>query len=352
MPLSKQDTLHAKGVAIIAMIMLHLFCRLGDIPYTPLIWMGDTPLIYYLGLFGDICVPIYCFCAGYTHYLLQNQDRNGFIRQIPLRILRFLANYWIIVVLFSLVGLLFDPSGSIPGSFKTFIGNMLVVGMSYNGAWWFVTTYLFLLILSPLAGRITQKIPAVLLCILSGSFYFAAYIFRFQWIIQLDNPILNWCWQQFILFGTSQFSYMLGMITFKCRIPEILRNFFSKPRHQLFRYIIIVTLPVLLFVVHCVEQSLILAPITAMAVLVSLFLTNLPAWADRTLAFLGKHSTNIWFTHMFFYLTLFPGLVFSVKYPILIFLLMFTICISVSCIIDAIYRPIRLKIDNLFIKTL
>ena len=33
MPLSKQDTLNAKGIAIIGMVMLHLFCRLGNLPY-------------------------------------------------------------------------------------------------------------------------------------------------------------------------------------------------------------------------------------------------------------------------------------------------------------------------------
>ena len=68
--LTKEDTLHAKGVAIIAMLMLHLFCRQGELPYTPLVWIGNTPLIYYLGLFGDICVPVYCFCAGYAHFLM------------------------------------------------------------------------------------------------------------------------------------------------------------------------------------------------------------------------------------------------------------------------------------------
>jgi hypothetical protein len=36
MELTKQDSLKAKGVAIIGMIMLHLFCRLGELPYDPL----------------------------------------------------------------------------------------------------------------------------------------------------------------------------------------------------------------------------------------------------------------------------------------------------------------------------
>ena len=203
MPLTKDDTLHAKGIAIIAMLMLHLFCRLGDLPYTPLVWIGQTPLIYYLGLFGDICVPIYCFCAGYTHYLLQSKDQKKYIKQIPNKILRFLINYWIIVVLFALVGLLFDSTGKIPGSLGTFVGNILVVGMSYNGAWWFVATYLFLLILSPLESFLTKKVPAFLLLFCSGAFYLATYMFRYNFILEIHNPALNWIWQQIILFGMS-----------------------------------------------------------------------------------------------------------------------------------------------------
>ena len=58
MELTKIDTQKAQGVAALGMVMLHLFCRLEDLPYTPLIWFGDVPLIYYLGLFGDCCVPI------------------------------------------------------------------------------------------------------------------------------------------------------------------------------------------------------------------------------------------------------------------------------------------------------
>ena len=53
MELTKQDTQKAKGVAIIGMVMLHLFCRLDDLPYVPWIWIRGTPFVYYLGLFGD-----------------------------------------------------------------------------------------------------------------------------------------------------------------------------------------------------------------------------------------------------------------------------------------------------------
>lgn len=347
MILTKEDTLHAKGIAIIAMLMLHLFCRLGELPYMPLIWIGGTPLIYYLGLFGDICVPIYCFCAGYTHYLLQNKDQEKYVQQIPNKILRFLVNYWIIVVLFALVGLLFDSTGKIPGSFGTFIGNILVVGMSYNGAWWFVATYLFLLTLSPLEIFLTKKIPAFLLLLCSGAFYLSAYMFRYNFILEIHNPVLNWAWHQIILFGMSQLPYFMGMLAFKMEIPQKAREYLAVQEKSAFKRMLIIGLPLMAFLGHCIVQSMVVAPFTAMAVLISLFLIKLPAWLDHFLSFLGKHSTNIWFTHMFFYLTLFKGFVFHAKYPILIIVFMFTICILISMLINAIYQPIKKRIDLL-----
>ena len=164
MPLTKEDTLHFKGAAILGMVLLHLFCRLGELPYTPIIWIGEVPLIYYVGLFGDICVPIYCFCSGYAHYLIRTKQKDDYHKRIPGKVIRFLLNYWIVVILFAGVGLIFDRTGKIPGSIGEFIGNMLLVGMSYNGAWWFVTTYLFLLLLSPVFCKITEKIRGGCCC--------------------------------------------------------------------------------------------------------------------------------------------------------------------------------------------
>ena len=53
MEFTKEESQQIKGIAIIGMVMLHLFCRRVDLPYTPLIWIGSTPLIYYLCLLGD-----------------------------------------------------------------------------------------------------------------------------------------------------------------------------------------------------------------------------------------------------------------------------------------------------------
>lgn len=338
MELTKQDTQKAKGVAIIGMVMLHLFCRLDDLPYVPWIWIRGTPFVYYLGLFGDICVPIYCFCSGYAHYLLKEKHGKNYSKSILIKLFRFLINYWIVVVLFSAVGLFFENGSVIPGSFSEFLGNIFLYRISYNGAWWFVVTYIFLSVLSPLLIQITNFLHPILLVALSGMVYFVAYLFRFEFILTLKNEAISWFWQQLILIGTSQFGYMVGMV---CRkeawITKLRRVFSGKTLSRICfgrgKQVVLCLLPVLTFIGHCIVQSMIVAPITAASVLICLFVVSLPNWLNRFFLFMGKHSTNIWLTHMFFYLILFEDLVFAVKYPVLILLLTMVFCLAVSAVI-------------------
>lgn len=64
--LTKQDAKMSQGLAILAMLLLHLFCRHDLTVYNTRLLVRNVPLLYYIGLFGDICVPIYCFSSGYA----------------------------------------------------------------------------------------------------------------------------------------------------------------------------------------------------------------------------------------------------------------------------------------------
>ena len=182
-----------------------------------------------------------------------------------------------------------------------------------------------------------------MLLLLSGGVYFAAYLLRFNFRITFQHFAGNWIWNQLILLGTSQFPYILGMLAYQYRIPETVRSFFAN-RSSIIRSCAIFGLPLAAFVGHGIIQSLFVAPFTAMAVMLSLTIAVLPGWFNAVLSYLGKHSTNIWLTHMFFYLTLFPGLVFRARYPVLIVLVMFALCIGVSYVVDIVYKPICRKI--------
>ena len=344
MELTKRDTQMAKGMAVLGMVMLHLFCRQSNLPYTPLIWCGELPLIYFLGLFGDLCVPVFCFCSGYAHYLMADAQKDAYPRRIPGKILRFLSNYWIVVVLFALVALLFGTSKQIPGSLGDFAANMLLVSNSYNGAWWFVTTYLILLVLSPVLAAMTRRHNGLL--VMAGSFvlYFIAYIFRFKYALELPHPVLRWLWNQLVLLGTSQLAYLAGMTCRKYGVIGTLREYVRI--RAVLRRSVVFLLPMAAFAGHCVVQSVFVAPFTAAAALVGLFLAKLPRWAEQAFLVLGKHSTNIWLVHMFFYAEPFRDLVFCAEYPLLILGLMLLLCFPTAMVLDFVYRPVSALLER------
>lgn len=346
MELTKNDTQKCKGIAIIGMVMLHMFCRLDNLPYSPLIWIGNTPLIYYLGLLGDVCVPIFCFCSGYAHYLLYDQFGKKYKNRIPNKLLRFLCNYWIVVILFSLLGLICGKSAVIPGSLSEFLGNIFLYKMSYNGAWWFILTYIFLLLLSPALAKLVKKTKGYLSLVIiavSGIIYFIAYIIRFDIVpIQLENPVLDWLLTQMVLLGTSQLTYMIGMVCRKYSLVTKLRKAVDKTYIR----VLVSVISLCILLLHCVIPSAFLAPFTALATLCILIVTRFPKVIETSVCFLGKHSTNIWLIHMFFYMGLFDGLVFIAKYPPFIAIFMFLICIAVSLFINVLYHPICHLITN------
>ena len=337
MELTKRDNQMAQGVAILAMLMLHLFCRKEDLPYEPLLWIGDVPLVYYLGLFGDLCVPTYCFCSGYAQSVLSEKEQELYKKKRLGRLLKFLLNFWIVLVLFAIVGLFFDKSGSIPGSLTEFLGNALLYGLSYNGAWWFVLTYVWLVLLSSALIRITEKLHPVLLFLASGVVYFVAYVFRFAVVLEFDSVVADWLWQQAILLGTSQFSFVLGLLCYRHRIISKIRARWPKGNCGV---VLCVILPVAMFALHCVEESLIIAPITGLTTLFCFHLFPKPEWMCKLFTWVGKHSTNIWLVHMFFYLKLFTGLAYMGKYTIFVFLLLFGTSLVASYVVAAIYRPV------------
>lgn len=170
----------------------------------------------------------------------------------------------------------------------------------------------------------------------SGIIYFVLYLLQYAYAIDISNHVLSWIYTQALLLGTSQFSFMVGMFFQKYHIVSKLRSVSVSPA---LRNTCCILIPIVMFLLHAVEKSLIIAPITGLSTIVCFHTIEKPNWLCKTTLFLGKHSTNIWLVHMFFYLVLFKDFVFIAKYPLLILLLMPVICIAVSYGINLIYQP-------------
>lgn len=335
MELTKQDIKETKGIAILSMLLLHLFCRKGtDVYGTPLIWLSeDTPLIYYLGFLSEICVPMYCMCSGYAHYRL-GESGGLTVKRNCRRGLKFLLNYWIILLIFSLVGILVQ-STTIPVSIERFLGNFFLYRVSYNGAWWFVPTYIILLCLSYGVYKLVCSLHGVIILGVGSMelLFFALFKTRVQEFLTGNFAVECIGTQVLNLAGVPIFSYIAGMMIARYALISYLK------KRKLPDWVLIVALIIASLAV-CIIHKAILMPYYAILVFTVANVVNKNAGVKKGLGFLGKHSTNIWLVHMFFYLTLFPGLVQNLKYPFLIFMGLLMICILVSLIINYIYTLI------------
>lgn len=350
MELTKRQTSMTKGIAILLMLLLHLFCtREYNNLFTPLIMIGETPLIYYVGLFGDCCVAIYCFCSGYGLMSLYKKNPEEYNKKNLVRICKLYINFWIILFLFVIL------LGYITGNFnnhfmnlKVFILNFTAISVTYNGAWWFLTTYIILVILSKGINKIIEKYNAILILIISFMIYFICYIQYWHKIIVLNGDILNWAVKQTTLLGTSQLAYLVGSIFANKKIYSKIYEIFHKIK---FKNIIAIILIILMVVFHGFIQTAFISPFTGISFIILFNLIEKPKFLNDLLYYFSQHSTNIWLIHMFFYMTYFKDLIFLAKYPILIFLWLIVLCLISSYIVKFIYNIIAKKLNlNLFMK--
>lgn len=134
MELTKKQTDITKGIAILFMLLLHLFCtKEWRGLFKPIIMIGNTPLVYYLALFGDMCVAMYCFCSGYGLMMGYKSNEKTYIKKNILRLLKLYINFWIILIIFVLIlGTILGKGVEYPGSFKTFFLNFTAIDPAYN----------------------------------------------------------------------------------------------------------------------------------------------------------------------------------------------------------------------------
>ncbi|AXI10768.1 acyltransferase [Oceanobacillus zhaokaii] len=347
MEFSRKDMKILKGVAILFMLSLHLFARkdVGGL-YETFSEINGIPLVYYIGLFGDACVPIYLFASGYGLYLSLGKlnTMKSKLKKNLIRILKLLINFWIILFLFMAIAFLVGMPEAFSGGINQFFLNFFLLSSSYNGAWWYLQTYVILVLLSPVFIKIIQKHHFILVLAVSGIIYSITYLQRIKHVIDFgDNTALNIVVNAIVLVGTSQLAFVVGVIFAKEKIYSIIYNwFYNIP----FKNALCLMGILMLVIIHGFIETMFIAPFTAIAFICIFNLMNKNELVEELLLFVGDHSTNLWLTHMFFYMTIFPTLVFAVRYPILIFLWLVILCLFTSFGINSLYHPIVKLIDS------
>ncbi len=335
-----------KGVAILFMLLLHLFARkeINGL-YDTYIWINDVPLLYYFALFGDACVPIFCFASGYGLYVNFQKTGNINIKENFIRVIKLLINFWIILVLFVTIGFFLGKEEIYPGTVTDFLLNFFLLSNSYNGAWWFMQTYVLLVIISPIIFMAIKKYNTFMVLGVTGVIYLLSYIQRIKGVLDLgENTPLIISVNAIVLLGTSLLPFIIGAIFVKDRFYSV---FVQKVKSYKHKNIIFSLGILLLIIIHSLYESMIIAPITSISFICLFNLMNKNNVFKKILSFCGKHSTNIWLSHMFFYSTIFKEMTFAPRSAILIYIWLLILCIISSCLINLIYYPILSLINKM-----
>jgi len=342
MELTTNQTNNTKGLAILMMLCLHLFNRNYEGLFQPLIFVGVMPLSYYISLFCDCCVAIYCFCSGYGLYIGYTRAKENYARKNYIRILKLFVNYWIVLLVFAVIfGLIVHKEGY-PGNFQKFLLNFLALESTYNGAWWFFRIYIFLVLTSPLIFRMVQKWNPFIIIFLSLVFYSLAYIQRIKEPVIFGSVIPDWLISQLALYGNCFFPFMMGALFIKYKVYP---RFYTAVRKVRFYNVFLIVAIVLLVVGHGFVPMLYIAVFTGILFIMFFNALDLPIFLNKPLQFLSQHSTNFWLIHMFFYLIYFPTLIYAPQNPTLIFLWLVLWCLAASYTINFLYKPLLKSID-------
>ena len=346
MELSVNKTNVTKGVAILMMVCLHLFNQPYKGLFEPVIFIGKLPLTYYISLFCDCCVAIYCFCSGYGLFVGFSKNELSYNKKNYIRILKIYFNYWIIILLFVVIlGFVLGRDAVYPGTILTFLLNFTAINTSYNGAWWFLTTYFLLVLSSPFLFKLIYRFDYRIILFFTFLIYIIGYFQRIKILLFFNNVFLDYFIKQFALYFNCLFPFLIGAIANKQLWFTSFSNYILKFRLRNYILLLVIIFEIIL---HGIVPSLFLAVFTGVLFVFCFNCLETPNWLNFIFYFFSKHSLNIWLIHMFFYLIFFKDVVYYPKSPILIYLWLLILSVISSYFVNFIYYPIVIKIDNYF----
>lgn len=335
MMFDKRQTNLGKGIAVLLLLFHHLFFNNPDQynSYVSLIWIGNVPLVCKIADLCKVCVYIFLLLSGYglyKSYQIKNNSggelKRGFLPLTVNRITKLLLPFMFIFILFVPIGFFFgrNPLHIYQGSFLNFILDFLGIAQVFatptmNETWWYMSVILAFYLLFPLLYKWILKKHI------------------FVWIMLFCSAALL-----LVPFYKILFLYYLKIYFFPFCFGICMAEFdlFERFRQKLQgkgKMVCISLLLVFLTGVLTYFKAVIFASFFAFAILLfsySVFTKN--GVLGRFLGFAGKHSGNIFMFHTFIYSYYFHDFIYWFQYPVLIFAVLFIVCMLISILLERI----------------
>lgn len=331
--ISRAETKQLQGLSILAMVCLHLFCTVEP-TFTPIAYATGVPLVYFLGQSADFCVMAYCFCSGYglmAAFMQADGDKKKYMKGRLKGLWNFLNTYWLVLILFACAALVLGKGAEWLNSPLTFFGNATSIWYTYNGAWWFVSTYIFMVLLSPWVFSAVQKHPKII-AVIAVAVYVVSYKIRFS---DIDNFLL----QHIARLGMSYAELLIGVYFYQYQWMDWIQRQWDQLIPAYLKTFLLIAVTVVTIIVRRYVATLFVAPASGLLfIVVYLLLSRMYPSFEKMFGFWGNHSTNIWLVHMFFYLSKYGRLAYFAKYDILVFFSLLATSLCASYIIKGLQK--------------
>lgn len=326
----KNDTLIAKGIAILLMLFYHLFeseqlLESLQVNYAP---FSQNMFLTFSG-YGNICVAVFAFLSAYgiSKGLMERESECTLREMLEMAVKRcgkLIGNF---VVMYLSVNLLwftyFDYRGLYGEGWQ---GGMLAVidmlGLAplfntptLNMTWWYMSLAIMIIFGMPFLYLLVEKIgkyaliPAVLLPL----------------AVELDE-------------GVSRYLVVIVLGAVAARENWLQES--GRDGRRIWKALggaVLIMASVLIrqnYIVHSSFLWIIDAPI---ALLLCRFGGEIPGHIPgvrQILVFFGKHSMNIYFVHTFFYMAIYQKFIYSFRYAGLIFVVLVAVTSVYSVILE------------------
>lgn len=305
--ISKDSSAFIKGVAIVMMLIYHLFGNQMTELCTNLLHVGGEPLARWLS-HASGPVPFFLIVSGYGLAYKHEHGRLCFKGQMS-RALRLFLHFWLVLLIFLPIGAYLHPD-RYPGGLHNIVLNALGWYTTYYHEMWFLFPYVCISLLSPYILRLVERAGLVWSLILAAGLHLTTSFL----ISSYGEPLiqqLQWPWvYKMILVLHIVFYFVVGVAFRHTSLPL---------RWRAPQWILLTCIAIL--VVVTAETSISIRYMIYAPLLVFLLCQlNYARWLDRIVTELGRKSMTIWMIHPWLALYLFQDQFYSLRYPVLIFL--------------------------------
>lgn len=320
MELNKTDTAAIKGIAILLMLWHHLFLNT----------MAYGSLTHSLAVVFKVCVALFLFVSGYgltkQYSQLEKPYFKNTLKFLLRRYVNFFLPYWFCFVLVVVVGNVcgYTFSDAYPAGRNTIKCVLLdVAGQmgydSYLNPWWFNKMIIQLYLVFPLLFLIIRN-------------KYLSWV-GFALIIVVQLYAKNTPGHLFFIVEGGLPAFYLGMLCARCRLVPEAND--GKWRLLLLLAGLLVCIGLAVLHLMIVKDPYVAVLIRAlMALCIIVVYKSFGNQQVSALEFVGKYATIMYLIHMLF-IKLIPGVIYGVKYSVLVFMLFVAVCLLAAMLVDA-----------------